>query len=499
MPLVVAGEDKAEARRLQRMAGQGQLRRIYQGIYTDDLVQPIEAITRRELYALCALIAPGSIISHRSAIESRPTPGGNYYLTGRYRREIELPGVRLRIAAGPGPLDSDIRIPTFGGNAFVSSQARALLENLSSSRGDPAEKRTLGTIAVEEWLDRFIGRDVGGSINQIRDTARTIAESLELTDEFKQLDTTIGALLGTRTARLSAPVAIARAARKPYDSARLELFEVLAVELQRNPLQVPPADPKADPHLQAFVETYFSNYIEGTEFEITEAHDIVVNGRPMKYREDDSHDILGTYQAILKSKQSPVIPASAAAFLKQLQEWNREVIESRLDKNPGEIKSEPNRAGQSYFVSPGMVVGTLTKGYESIMSAATPANRAALAMFVVTEVHPFTDGNGRTARVAMNHFLTQAGLTRIIVPTVFRDDYISALKALSSNAHPVPLVRMLSRAARFSRWLDMTSMTNCFAALTQSNAMQRPEDAQLTFDDSQLAMVPEQVTASLGQ
>jgi hypothetical protein len=48
----------------------------------------------------------------------------------------------------------------------------------------------------------------------------------------------------------------------------------------------------------------------------------------------------------------------------------------------------------------------------------------------------------------------------------------------------------MARAARFSRWLDMTSMTNCFAALTQSNAMQRPEDAQLTFDDSQLAVVP---------
>lgn len=261
----------------------------------------MEAITRRALYALCALIAPGSIISHRSALESRPTQSGNYYLTGRYRREIELPGVRLRIAEGPGPLDSDIRTPTFGGDAFVSSQARALLENLSSSRGDPADKRTLGTTAVQKWLDRYIGRDVGGAINQIRDTARAIAESLGLTKEFNQLDTTIGALLGTRSARLSAPVAIARAARKPYDSARLELFEVLAVELQRNPLQVLPADPKADPYLPAFVETYFSNYI-------------VVNGRPMKYREDDSHDILGTYQAILKSKQSPVIPANAEVF-----------------------------------------------------------------------------------------------------------------------------------------------------------------------------------------
>ena len=499
MPLLVPGEDRSEARRLQRMAEQGQLRRIYQGIYTDDLVQPIEAITRRELYALCALLAPGSIISHRSAIESRPTQSGNYYLTGPYRRQVDLPGVRLRIGQGPGPLDSDIRIPTFGGDAFISSQARALLENLTSSRGDPAERRTLGATAVEEWLDRFIGRDVSGSINHIRDSARTIAESLGLTNEFKQLDTTIGALLGTRTARLSAPVAIARAARRPYDSARLDLFEVLAVELQRNPLPVSPVDPKADPHLQAFVETYFSNYIEGTEFEIKEAHDIVVNGRPMKYREDDSHDILGTYQAILKSKQSPIVHANSEAFLKQLQDWNRRVIESRRDKNPGEFKTEPNRAGQTYFVNPEMVVGTLMKGYESIMSAATPANRAALAMFVVAEVHPFTDGNGRTARVAMNHFLTQAGLTRIIVPTVFRDDYISALKALSSNAHPVPLVRMLARAARSSRWLDMTSMANCFAALAQSKAMERPEVAQLTFDDSHLAVTPKEKAASLGQ
>jgi hypothetical protein len=495
VPLIVAGEDRAEARRLQRLSEQGQLRRIYQGIYTDDLTQPLEAITRRELYALCALIAPGSIISHRSALESRPTPAGNYYLTGRYRRAMELPGVRLRVGEGPAPLASDIRIPTFGGDAFVSSQARALLENLSSSRGDPAEKRTVGSTAVEEWLDRYIGRDVGGSINQLRDSARGIAESLGLTDEFKQLDATIGALLGTRSTRLSAPVAIARAARKPYDSARLELFERLAVELQRDPLQVAPADPNADPHLQAFVETYFSNYIEGTEFEIEEAHDIVVNGRAMKYREDDSHDILGTYQAILDSKQTPVIPASAEEFFKQLQGWNRRVIESRLDKKPGEIKVEPNRAGQTYFVSPEMVVGTLTKGYEDIMSAATPANRSALAMFVVTEVHPFTDGNGRTARVAMNHFLTQAGLTRIIVPTVFRDDYISALKALSSNAHPVPLARMLTRAARFSRWLDMTSATQCFAALTRSNAMQRPDDAKLTFDDSPL---PASSTNSIG-
>jgi hypothetical protein len=482
MPLVVAGDDRTLARRLQRLAQQGRLRRIYSGIYTDDLVQPLEAVVRRELFALSSLIAHGSIISHRSALEGeRLTAAGNVFLTGPNRRDFSLPGVTLRVAQGAGPIDSDIRIPTFGGDAFVSSQARALLENLTASRGDPAERRTLGKEGVEAWLDRFISRDVSNGVNKLRDAARAIAEPLGLQEEFKQLDATIGALLGTRTMRLSARAAIARAAGRPYDDARITLFQALADELQTNPLQVASADLQADPHLQAFIETYFSNYIEGTEFEIEEAHDIVVQGRPLQYREDDSHDILGTYQAILKSKADPVIPQTFEAFATQLQEWNRQVIESRSAKQPGEFKTEGNRAGNTLFVTPELVLGTLEKGYEIIMSAATPENRAALATFVVAEVHPFADGNGRTARLTLNLFLTQAGLTRVIIPTVYRDDYISALKALSSTAHPVPLVRMLTRAARFSRWLDVRSKAGAFAALKQSNALEQPATAKLSF------------------
>jgi hypothetical protein len=485
MPLQLAANNQTEARRLQRLASAGKLRRIYAGVYTDDLVQPLESIVRRELFALCSLVAPGAIISHRSALEGgRPTPAGSVFLTGANRRDFELPGVRLRVVQGVGPLDSDIRIPTFTGDAFISSQARALLENLTSSRGDPADRRTLGSDGVEAWLARFVSRDVSDATNKIRDSARSIAGSVGLESEFKQLDRIIGTLLGTQRTHLTAREAIARAAGRPYDDARVTLFQTLATELQANPLQVPAADPTANSDLQAFIETYFSNYIEGTEFEIEEAHDIVVQGRPLRYREDDSHDILGTYRAILETKASPVIPQRFEDFAKQLQTWNREVIESRQAKNPGQFKTESNRAGNTVFVAPDLVVGTLEKGYESIMSAATPANRAALAMFVVAEVHPFTDGNGRTARLAMNLFLTEAGLTRIIVPTVYRDDYISALKAISINSLPTPTIRMLGRAARFSRWLNMTSKATAFAALKRSNAMGRPETDKLVFADS---------------
>lgn len=210
-----------------------------------------------------------------------------------------------------------------------------------------------------------------------------------------------------------------------------------------------------------------------------------MNGRPLKYREDDSHDILGTYQAILASKENPSLPESADEFVARLQEWNRRVIESRKDERPGEFKTQANRAGNTVFVRPDMVIGTLMKGFEIIMSATTPANRAAIAMFVVAEVHPFNGGNGRTARVAMNHYLTNAGLTRIIIPTVFRDDYISAMKAMTGG-HPTPLGRMLERAARFSRWLDTSSKERCFEMLRASNAMLNPSEGRLTFDDSHL-------------
>jgi hypothetical protein len=482
MPLVTAGDDKTEARRLQRLAKQGRLRRIYAGIYTDDLAQPLEAVVRRELLALCALVVPGAILSHRSALESnRTTAAGNVFLTGPQRRDFKLPGVTLRMAIGAGPLESDIRVPTLSGDVYIASQARALIENLSGSRGDAAERRTVGTEGVEAWLDRFISRDLGDGINKLRDAARAVAEPLGLQKEFARLDAIIGTLLGTRTSRMHAPTAMARAAGSPYDDARVTLFQTLAEELQRDPLQVPDVDPKADSNLQAFVETYFSNYIEGTEFELEEAHDIVVNGRPLQYREDDSHDILGTYQAILKSKADPAVPQDFVAFVAQLREWNARVIESRHAKNPGELKTQINRAGNTVFVAPELVIGTLGKGYEVIMSAVTPANRAALAAFVVAEVDPFADGNGRTARLAMNLFLSSAGLTRIIIPTVYRDDYISALKAMSTTAHPVPLVRMLARAAMFSRWIDFSSQAAAFAALKRSKALERPEVARLVF------------------
>lgn len=71
-------------------------------------------------------------------------------------------------------------------------------------------------------------------------------------------------------------------------------------------------------------------------------------------------------------------------------------------------------------------------------------------MFIVSETHPFEDGNGRVARMMMNAELVAGGQSKIIIPNVFRDDYIGALRRLTRKSEPDPYIRMMSRAYEFS-------------------------------------------------
>ena len=68
-------------------------------------------------------------------------------------------------------------------------------------------------------------------------------------------------------------------------------------------------------------------------------------------------------------------------------------------------------------------------------------------MFLVSEVHPFDDGNGRIARIMMNAELVRGGSSKIIIPTVYRDDYMLALRRLTRQRDASVFVRMMERAS----------------------------------------------------
>jgi Fic family protein len=65
-----------------------------------------------------------------------------------------------------------------------------------------------------------------------------------------------------------------------------------------------------------------------------------------------------------------------------------------------------------------------------------PVRLAAFAHRRLADIHPFTDGNGRTARLLMNLILIHRGYPVASIPPVLRLDYINALQAAQSAENP---------------------------------------------------------------
>jgi hypothetical protein len=443
--------DQAQSRRVRRMAADGRLRKLYAGVYTSNLDAPAESVVLRQWRDIASHLLPGAVVSHRSAFDGKPHEGRLIVTRGKTRRTLDLPGLAIEVLPGAGAVaEGTARDVPYGG-VFLSSEPRRFLENLSRGRG--SSERVLPQQELEVQLDKMLALRGEQRLNDLRDACRALAEPLGLVPEFARLDGLVGALLGTHTARkLTARQALARAAGRPYDPLRLELFDALFSSLNREVFAVV-ADPAASGVARenyAFFEAYFSNFIEGTTFTVDEAERIVFDGQIIENRSADSHDVLGTFAAATRSPWRDKPATDGEAFFAWLKSVNAQVMQQRPDKQPGEWKNLANQAGSTMFVLPELVPGTLREGFARIQALTDAVARALMTMFVVTEVHPFVDGNGRTARLAMNAVLTAAGQSRIIVPTVYREDYLLPLKALSNNAEPAPFIAAMKRIQKWS-------------------------------------------------
>lgn len=109
-----------------------------------------------------------------------------------------------------------------------------------------------------------------------------------------------------------------------------------------------------------------------------------------------------------------------------------------------------NHAGDTHFVDCTLVRGTLRKGFEYYQALDNAFAKSLFMLFMISEVHPFADGNGRISKIMMNAELVAADQSKIIIPTVFREDYLNALCKLTRRNDPSVLIRAISRVRQFS-------------------------------------------------
>jgi prophage maintenance system killer protein len=477
--VVFSSSDPSVSKQISKLEKAEKLRKIAPRIYTPNFTDSPETIIRRNLFAILGKLYPGAMLSHRSALEFQPTSAGHIFLTYTYTKKINLPGITLRFMEGHAPIEGDNR---FSGELFASQTERALLENLQVSRQTGPQSKTLTLPEIEEKLESVIRVKNEAGLNELRDKAKAIADKLDMKSEFEKLNKLISALLSSHPSKiLSSPLAVARAFGNPYDPARLPLFEKLFVALKQQEFSNQPDKNTSTQSFRnfAFFEAYFSNYIEGTEFELKDARRIIDTDTPMPTRDEDSHDVLGTYKLVSNKTEMSITPTSAEQMVEVLLYRHKALLNARTSMKPGQFKDKNNRAGETYFVDHTLVKGTLTKGFDYYQALSHPFAKAIFMMFLVSEVHPFLDGNGRIARVMMNAEFVKDSQTKIIIPTVYRDDYVGALRRLTRQNDSSAYIRMMHRAWEFSATIIGDDMDAMEKHLVTSNAFKEHEKAKL--------------------
>ena len=453
---------------------EGKIRKIYSKLFTQNMTDDINQIVRRNLWDIVKLLYPSAIIADRTALELKPAEDGSIFVISDKKRPASIGNITIKPRKGTAPLDND---KLFMGNLYLPSTERALLENLRGYRSGSNEiSRCLKDAEIEEYLDKTLSRYGDDALNNLRDNARKISAKLELSEEFNKLNKMISALLQTRQVPLESNVGNLRQSGLGYDSNRVTLFHKLAQAIESYAPNIRYCREQKLDNLY-FYESYFSNYIEGTKFEVSEAKEIIFSGKVPENRPADAHDILGTFKVVSNDNLMKQRYHNFDEFLDILKRRHALLMSGRPDKNPGTFKSLQNQAGSTLFVTPRNVIGTLNQGFDIYKNIDTAFGRAVFMMFMISEVHPFDDGNGRTGRVMMNAELAANDEYRIIIPNVYRNNYISSLRAMTNDGYAEALLKTLNFAQKYTQMVGWRDFDEATAMLQNTHAFMDANEA----------------------
>jgi len=177
--------------------------------------------------------------------------------------------------------------------------------------------------------------------------------------------------------------------------------------------------------------TYSSNALEGNSLTESETKVIIEDGLTIGGKTIREHfEVLGhseayTYLNTLTKKK--IITESNILELHRLFYY-------RIDaKKAGKYrKQQVYISGTDYLPPKHKEIPDLMKEFvlsiPDLIKTLHPVTLAAKLHERIATIHPFIDGNGRTARLIMNLSLLQNGYPIIIIPPILRNDYIASIR-----------------------------------------------------------------------
>jgi hypothetical protein len=476
-------DDVASAPTLRRAIRAGRIRRLVTGMYSADLASPPEELVVRNRFAILGRLVPDAILVDRTAAAGGVVTDGSLFAASSVRHNpLTLPGLRIVFRKG-SPLDEPVPDPLWSSGLRMASPARTIVDNLARSRSRGGVARTLSLQEMEAWMSRKLLEWGDERFQRLRAQAHQVADALGVPERQGQIDQLFAELRNTGPARRGAAAEVrAIRAGTAWDHARVAKFERLSEVFSSGtpgefgePFELPqPATIGEMP----FWEAYFSNYIEGTIFTIEEARAIIDSRQVPANRPEDGHDILGTYLCVADPVGRATCSTDPAGLIEQLRARHAAMLSARPNIGPGKFKNDNNRVGSYVFVDWKLVEGTLLKGFECSLRVPRGFFRALHLMFVISETHPFTDGNGRSARVMGNAELSAMDQTRIVVPIVHRNEYLAGLRNLSLHDDPAAYCKGMAHAWRWTAALPWGDRQASEGKMAETNALTDSTEAQ---------------------
>lgn len=210
--------------------------------------------------------------------------------------------------------------------------------------------------------------------------------------------------------------------------------------------------------------TYHSRAIEGGILTLSETafflqEGLTTKGRPLsEYLETKNHaEALSYLDDLVKKKEDlseRVIKDFHAILMKDTQFILVGPTNNRVKKRiePGKYKYDNNHVilpdgSIHYFTDYLQVPGDMEKlmeWYKANNDNLHPIELSAIVHHRLTAIHPFTDGNGRVARLVMNTILMQKGYTPAIIRNEDRQDYYEALRQADEGKYD-PFIGMAEK------------------------------------------------------